>query len=178
MRVMSIISEALKKAEQRSQGAKNRPKLMRSKTLPRNTSLFTFPTYLFIFVLVATGIGYSLVQSYPERTIPVEGVDVVRLHNESAHPNEELLSPKLTPASAQFLIEEAPRLGAVIPRPSHNPLFNLSGIAYDDKGYMAVVNGDVVRVGDWIQNAKVKSISSRKIELEHSGKKVVIEKTF
>jgi hypothetical protein len=172
MRVMSIISEALKKAEQLSQDTKNRPRLMRSKAPSRNASLFTFPSYLVIFVLVATGIGYSLLQSYPEKYIPVKAADVVRLSNEGVP------SPESTPASAQFLIEEAPGLRAVTPKPAPTPLFNLSGIAYDNKGYMAVVNGDVVRAGDWIQNAKVKSISSWKIELEHSGKKVIIEKTF
>jgi hypothetical protein len=76
-------------------------------------------------------------------------------------------------ARSQFSVEEKPVFFG-----SESASFSLSGIAQFQDGYVAVVNGQILRRGDRVQGATVSAITSRAVELDYNGERIVLEKTF
>lgn len=52
--------------------------------------------------------------------------------------------------------------------------FNLEGIAWNDKGALAIINGAMVKVGDIIDGGKVTKIDKNSVEIEIDGKPLII----
>lgn len=53
-------------------------------------------------------------------------------------------------------------------------LLTLEGIMYNEKNPCAVINSQVVKIGDKVEGAVVKSISEYKVTLEDGGKEIVL----
>jgi len=75
-----------------------------------------------------------------------------------------LKSSPLEPAQGQFSAKEAPEEQA-----AENPSFVLNGVFSSQDGDYALVNNQIVKVGDMVGGAKVVRITSEGVQLELNG---------
>lgn len=171
---MSIISDALRKARERGIGGEWRaggPILPRKKK-HSSSSMNARPLVLMGFLVVLLA-GFLL---YPFAGRYLEDYGFPSLSfalGEKGSPIEKYASRAAGVRRGQYAVEEKPFfLG------SDNSSFSLSGIAEFQDGYVAVINGQILRRGNRIQGATVVAITSQSVELDYEGERIILEKTF
>jgi len=64
-------------------------------------------------------------------------------------------------------------------RPSDNPKRDLkwvlSGIVFNDRAPMAVINNKMVRTGDLVDQARVIAIEQESVQVEHDGRRITLK---
>lgn len=150
---MSIINEALKKAEQsiHNNSAKE--------TLPPETKPSAKPYILYILILVAGLFLSNFIFTLLSRTKTPAALKIA----ESAvkTPTKEIAAeptPVIPPAP---LLEE-------------NKAFILNGIFFSDNDGYALVNNQIVRENDLVDTATVKTITANTVELDNAGKIITL----
>lgn len=175
---MSIISDALKKARESRTSSESAVFSRERDRRPRQAkSGPRFSPAFLVFTGLAVVSGAVL---YPFYARPVYDKLAPHLVWGSAPPPLPKDDPSTgaghsagRPGRSQFSVEEKPMfLG------SENASFSLSGIAQFQDGYVAVVNGQILKKGDQIQGARVLAISSKSVELDYYGERIVLQKTF
>ena len=58
--------------------------------------------------------------------------------------------------------------------PAHEGTYKVSGVMRGSDGWTAVVNGQIVQVGDTVGDGKVVKITARSVTIEDNGKKVTV----
>lgn len=76
-------------------------------------------------------------------------------------------------------LSSPPASSSSVPRPYPTPpstqaLFSLTGITQSGTDLTAIINNELVRVGDWVSGAQVKSIQDRKVSLEFRGQEITL----
>lgn len=153
---MSIIYDALKKLERSNNQVKNDTGSQQPQAEPRKKRSILYPI-VFSLVLAASGLflGVKLYDISSK-----DGGIFVKLNK----PLSELNSFKET------LLKEVPLEKAAIPGlPQTAPGLGLSGVFFSDQEGYAIINGQIVRVGDEVEGSIVKSISVDEVELERAG---------
>lgn len=154
---MSIINEALKKAEQsiHNNSAKE--------TLPPETKPSAKPYILYILILVAGLFLSNFIFTLLSRTKTPAALKIA----ESAvkTPTKEIAakpSPVIPPAP---LLEE---------NKAPETAFILNGIFFSDNDGYALVNNQIVRENDLVDTATVKTITANTVELDNAGKIITL----
>ena len=154
---MSIINEALKKAEQsiHNNSAKE--------TLPPETKPSAKPYILYILILVAGLFLSNFIFTLLSRTKTPAALKIA----ESAvkTPTKEIAakpSPVIPPAP---LLEE---------NKAPETAFILNGIFFSDNDGYALVNNQIVRESDSVDGAEVKTITANTVELDNAGKIITL----
>ena len=169
---MSIISEALKKATQSRSlyvRATENSRIPKQK-FKSSRSVKTIPwVVMSVFLVVFTGI-----LAYPVLFQKSKGSSFFQSLQNRLSASQHTEKPELLGVSrSQYALEEKPLFMS-----SDSPPFSLSGIAQFQDGFVAVVNGQIVKKGDMIRGSKVLAITSRAVELDHEGQRIILEKTF
>ena len=162
---MSIIHEALKKA-----GVPPAPSARRQEgEHPRRPTFNWGPLFVIAVLVLISGPLLAPMFASPFRR------DTVRFDDFStaAPPAPQTLESNSGNRKAQFVIEEVPPFatpsaGTVL----ETPPLDLTGIVFSADRSYAIVNGQVVKVGDKIQGAEVKSITSETLTLEYEGRQI------
>ena len=144
---MSLIHEALEKAEQEKKGQWKRPVPEisahgSSKTTPKESLRMIYGisgALLFFFVV---GLIYFLTSSSPRTQKPEKKAEV---SSPSSSPS--------SPASLPFI---------------YKGRFSLTGITRTGTEWTAIINNELVRVGDWVSDATVESIQQGEVALAGS----------
>lgn len=165
---MSLIHEALEKLEQEKRGkGKNPAPEILAETLPSpsegispdpnkekksleensKTIYWIGGAVVFLFVL---GLVYLLVGSL-----------------KSAAPKRGSLAPSPSPVPLNSLTHS-------VESPSTQGLFSLTGITQSGSELTAIVNNELVRVGDSVSGARVKEIKDREVSLEFRGQEIIL----
>lgn len=150
---MSIIYEALKKVE--AQGAKE-PVLQKLKSRETKPKLKNIIIYILI---IAAGI---FLMNLFYKLISMPRVAAPRIKNVTVTANTAPAADKLNPA-----FETKASLPAK--EPASNPNFNLNGVFYSGNEAYALLNNQIIKVGDTVGGAVVKRISLEGVELEKDG---------
>jgi hypothetical protein len=144
---MSIINEALKKAEQSIHNN------LAKETSLSDTKPAAKPYILYILILAAglfiSNFIFGLL-SHRIKTPPAVKTPVKEITAEPA--------PVILPAP---LLEE-------------NKAFILNGIFFSDNDGYALVNNQIVREGDLVDTATVKTITANSVELDNAGKIITL----
>ena len=98
---------------------------------------------------------------------------------ESQLPVIEPPAPKpLTPAEGKVESPEVKGGGqdkaAALPKPPL-PALNITGLVWGSKKPQAIINGEIIKVGDTISGVKIVSIKKQSIEIEFYGEVLTIE---
>lgn len=157
---MSIINEALKKAEKSIHAA-----------LPaaqKNTAkrYAFYGAVLVLAVVIETGLFNLISRSGAPRNIPVEPAAALPIPAQQPAPSPAPLPPtegQHTMLSLQQVEKKAPELA-------------LNGIFFsEDKGYYALINNRIIKKGDIIEGAEVSRIDLDKVELVSEGRLITLK---
>ena len=85
----------------------------------------------------------------------------------SVVPKTGFVAPSSSPTPLNSL---TPSVGS----PSTQGLFSLTGITQSGSELTAIVNNELVRVGDWVSGARVKEIKDREVSLEFRGQEIIL----
>lgn len=166
---MSIIYDALKKVEE---SGIREDKAETGAVRPRRHN---YKAYLFYGVAACAGLFimnffFSLLSRPKER----EKLSVAQQPPQpapySAQPQQEILAPaqQLQPDASQ--IQDQPvESGSFVEMTSKGPLI-LNGIFFSEGQGYALINNHIVKQGDTVDGAAVKSIAADEVELEIDGK--------
>ena len=167
---MSIISDALKKARESRTSSENAVFRLERDRRPRQAKRGPrFSPAFLVFTGLAVVSGAVLYPFYARPVYDKLAPHLVWGSGPPPLPKDDAGRP----GRSQFSVEEKPMfLG------SENASFSLSGIAQFQDGYVAVVNGQILKKGDQIQGARVLAISSKSVELDYYGERIVLQKTF
>ncbi|MFH0918119.1 MAG: hypothetical protein V1830_03190 [Candidatus Omnitrophota bacterium] len=151
---MSIINDALKKTEEHLQKNTDKDNLAAPK--PAGVK----PFLLYILILLA---GLALGNF---------------IFNLLSHKVKTTREPKKVSDTAAAAINSLPKAGLPIPPPEEiKPLpasFILNGIFFSDNDGYALVNNQIVRENDYVDGAKVSSITANTVELDNAGKTITL----
>jgi len=156
---MSIIYEALKKAE--AQGAKQpiNDKLMTPKARPGMRMILVY-----ILVIIAAIFMMNLFYKLISTSHP-------------AKPAIQSVPPKVNAAPLPIQVKNPSPEVPVVPE-AQGPVFtrrlDLNGVFYSGSEAYALMNNQIIKVGDIIEGAIVKRISLEGVELEKDGQLVQI----
>jgi len=171
---MSIIYDALKKVGQKVE-ISNDPAPMSAAAPLQKARNSQFKGYLVIIGVLITGVAgasfvFRLIESVYKKNVagPSSPIAVV----------QPQASITLSKGQAQD-IQEALKVEVTAPAPKIEnlvvPSFVLNGIFFsENKGY-ALINNQIAKVGDLIGGALVKKIDTTQVELEYSGKQVILK---
>lgn len=155
---MSIINEALKKAEQSIHNNSTK------ETLPADTKLAAKPYILYILILVAglflSNFIFGLLSSRTK--IPAALKIAEPAVKTPAKEMAAVPSPIIPPAP--LLAENK------VPETA----FILNGIFFSDNDGYALVNNQIVRESDSVDGAEVKTITANSVELDNAGKIITL----
>lgn len=172
---MSIINEALKKAEQSIH--KNPAK----ETLPPNTKHAAKPYILYILILV-TGLFlsnfiFTLISHKPQGDGLASDGQSHKLAKTKTAAALNIIEPAVK-APAKMMASEPSPVIPPAPQLEENEVpetaFILNGIFFSDNDGYALVNNQIVRENDLVDGAKVKTITANTIELDNAGKIVTL----
>ncbi len=183
---MSIINEALKKAQKEKESAF--PLVGAELRFQKKHGFNWGPIFVLLVLFLITGPivapffaapfkKEATVGSLPSRTVPV---------GQNSLPDSMVQLPKNTIGSplstaahkGQFGIEESLRLpsspGTLVTSPStaFKRNFNLSGIVYSPKGSYCIINDKVVKVGETVGGATLLAITPEKVDLDYQGETI------
>ena len=187
---MSIINEALKKAGQDKQPAAASASKQTSFFVPEpNKKLIADlakkkqkvnwgPVFVIMVLVLITGPLVAPIFSSPYRStnsaflVPSYQEALATHRTQSAASGDRL---------AQFAIEESPILPAAssgiknplsVPLLGDRPNFAINGIVYSSPDSYCIINGRVVKVGEKINGAVLKSVTPDKAVLEYNGSRI------
>jgi type II secretory pathway component PulC len=152
---MSIINEALKKTEEQLQ--KNTVKETVSATKPTAPK----PILLYILILLAGLFLAQLIFNLLSNNIKTN-------LKPKANPQPVTIQPA-APAALPPLTSAPPET-----KKSPEATFVLNGIFFSDNSSYALVNNQIVRENDYVDGAKVNSITTRAVELENDGQIITL----
>ncbi len=182
---MSIINEALKKSRQDKPSQNMQPistsflnaDLNKKFTvdLPKKKNNINWgPIFVLLVLVLITGPLVAPIFSSPYRS--TTSAFLVPSYQATLAASQDA-----TNRQAQFAIEESPILpvgAAMIHNPitpigiENRPTFAINGIVYSSPESYCIINGRVVRVGDKIDGAILKSVSPEKAVLDFNGTKI------
>ena len=197
---MSIINEALKKAQRDPVAASSSPAIseLRLKTefkeelLGRKRRINWGPVFILIVLLLIVGPILAPLFSTPFKITAVsrpEAPALVSVGNAAAqalsegaprfdfaHRGPELVegpihSPAVRP---QFAVEETLVAPPLFQASTSKTDFILSGIVFSEKGSYCLVNGKVLRIGEAIDGATVVKIASDQVTLNANGQIITL----
>jgi len=163
---MSIIYDALKKVEGKVDAPGANPMNLKVEKLPAIRPKRKIKVY-FLYVLVITlsmviaNIAFSLIMRSNKLFAKRVNESVKSLKNLTIPRAQEL--PKTLPASA--VIPAAP----TIPKKPAPPALTLNGIFFSEEEGYALINNQILRIGESIEGATVKRINENEVELEFDG---------
>lgn len=189
---MSLIFEALKKLD-REKKAPERGFLVVGGAAPDVPARLRTPVLL-LALAAAGGAGFLAARALRPATAPAPAAApppvttvtaaVPRLAPPVPLPPESRAETAPSPSAAQpgaATATEAPREAArVAPVPETPaatpaaPVFALEAVADQEGHPVAIVNGQLVRVGDLVDGARVVRIAPEQVELDHGGRRVVL----
>ena len=173
---MSIIHEALKKAAQIKKRAKTTGAQKESQTLDSNDKItaiklepepaakkeplkkqkfLILPAVIMSMLFLIVAVGFLLNNYLLPKKIKTEGADLI--------PAKEVLPFSQLPTNK--------------PSPKTTPprAFVLSGIVYEDKEPMAVINDSIYTVGEYVSGAKITEITRQRVLLEKAGEEIELK---
>jgi hypothetical protein len=174
---MSIINEALKKAGQDLQ--KNSPK---DTTLPPKAG--GHPLLLYVLILTTGLFLGNLIFSLLKHQAAAHRLPSSQQNHKAVanglaftdHKHEQS-SDKNAVATSQAINPPVPS-GTLAATPQENKLletnFVLNGIFVSADGSYALINNRIVRVNDYVNGAKVSSITDNTVELENTAGKITL----
>ncbi len=191
---MSIINEALKKA-----GQDKHPAIAESSPASKQTSFFIAepnkklipelakkkqkvnwgPVFVLLVLVLITGPLVAPIFSSPYRS--TSSAFLVPSYQEALAASGQAKNGDPENRLAQFVIEESPILStatagirnALSPlRMADRPNFLINGIVYSSPDSYCIINGKVVKVGERINGATLKSVTPEKAILEYNGSKI------
>ena len=191
---MSIINEALKKAGQDKQ-----PASAASAPVSKQTSFFIpepnkklipelaqkkqkvnwGPVFVLLVLVLITGPLVAPIFSSPYRS--TSSAFLVPSYQEALAASQFVKKEDPQTRLAQFAIEESPILSATpagiksafppLGMTDH-PNFSINGIVYSSPDSYCIINGRVVKVGEKINGATLKSVTPEKAVLDYHGAKI------
>ena len=178
---MSIISEALKKAEQvrgRTDHAQDiyKSALTRKRFKSNQWVRGLMRVGFFLsFLAVLGGSGYFVLI----KSADVVGERLARgIRPQLAQVDTlTVLSHRDIPGSGRYIVEERPFHDVgVLSAQKGDPLFVLSGIAQNEDGYLAIINDQIFRKGDLVEGAQIIDITRDYVELELNDERIILER--
>ncbi len=182
---MSIINEALKKAQREPAGASpaavsdiRLKTQFKEELLGKKRRINWGPA--FILAVLSLIVGPILlplfstpfkVATAPSPSPVPELASVGAVMPQAPRMEAPLRSPAMSP---QFAIEEAPATPTLFRPLSPKPNYTLSGIVFSEKESYCLVNGKVLKVGESMGNASVVKITPEQVTLETNGGTVVL----
>jgi hypothetical protein len=188
---MSIINEALKKAEEESQRRKEKSKEFVStqpepQELKKEASLkrSLIAKFFLLGILCITAIAISLTSIKKKTTYPPVSADKPPQITKTG---EQALSVKGEdlPAPADADSSPSPPVPAH-PRPPEGqgrrgkvrkaslPFLSLEGIVWDEKKPLALINNKILSEGDVVREAKIVKISKKEVKLIFQGREFTL----
>jgi len=156
---MSIINDALKKAEQ---------------SLQKNTAPLPAPArskpYLIYILILVSGLALSqfIFHLLGEKAKPAPAIKIPPVPKPLvAETKTQIQNSETKPITPQVFF--APLLTQQKKAPES---FVLNGIFFSGNDSYALINNQIVRVGDAVDNALVKVIASNYVELENAGQTI------
>ena len=148
---MSIINDALKKAEQEGTSKSPLTSLLKNKPLLENRQRRAKNLLPFIGIISVILEAFLLYNLFPKKT----AVDKKSLlaHKSPARQANTLTGTRTIDAKEDL---------------------SLSGIVFSEKGSWAVINDSIVREGDMIEGAKLLKIEEESVELAFPDKKLIL----
>ena len=92
-------------------------------------------------------------------------------------PSAPAVQPRPAPAQAEPAAARPARVAAApteVPAPAVETTYTLQAVTAQDGQPVAIVNGQLVRVGDVIEGARVLRIDADAVELEKDGRRIVV----
>jgi hypothetical protein len=172
---MSLINDALTKA------AKQKESFFKdsspAKKAPRRWLELSLPRVAFLFLIL---IGVILISTNPAKlvfksTIAREKIEedlsaelpkeriAIPAENKTVVPDKEIVAPLeevIVPAEKKAIVKDEP------------PKLSLTGIIYEDKESLALINNRIVREGELIAGARVINIGPNKVILSFVGQEI------
>jgi len=136
--------------------------------------------YVALVVAIVWG-GYNLLWTEPRKPLPPVEVDVpVQMPTTSTAVQIDKLDIERIAAAEwghdPFKSSIKPR-GHTTDKPRKDLKWILSGIVYNERAPMAVINRKTVRPGDVIDNARVVTINQKTVLMERNGKRFTLRVT-
>ncbi len=168
---MSIINDALKKAEGDKSGLDRKDPLYRAQYATKRPGINWGPVFIVSVILLIAGPIIAPLFSSPfkkNRSLSLEQGSMPL----SALREDRLPAPMAGPAvtrKAQFGIEEAPRMALFGGRV---PQMAISGVVVSPQGSYCIINDTVVREGERIQGAQIVSVNANTVTVEYQGERL------
>lgn len=154
---MSIINEALKKAEKSIHAA---PPAAKKNTGKRYVF---YGAVLVLAVVVETGLFNLVSRSGAPKSAQVEPVTALPIPAQQLMPSSAPVPPPPPPSAPPLEKKTTPKLA-------------LNGIFFsEDKGYYALINNRIVKKGDIIEGAQVSRIDLDKVEIVSEGQLITLK---
>jgi len=163
---MSIINEALKKTQSQLEQINPASPPVQPHKSERNIGVLILTTLLFVGFLMSTGVFLFLI-----------------FKNHSAKAN--FVKNKILPAANNqsqgtvTLFTQAPMAAIQSPAPkdsSQGPShFVLNGIITMNKEKLALINNQILKEGDYIEDKRILSISMDKVEIFNKGEIIILK---
>ncbi|MET0552990.1 MAG: hypothetical protein ABW221_08135 [Vicinamibacteria bacterium] len=189
---MSLIFEALKKLD-REKKTPERGFLVLGGAPAAGERRLRVPALLLLLIaaagggfLIARGTNPGRAEAPPPVPSTTGPVTVPRLMPPAPLPPEAVEAPAIAArppaeaAPAAPVEREAPAtaapapLAAATPAPPATPAFALQAVAEQDGQPVAIVNGQLVRVGDLVNGARVLRIEREEVELDQAGRRLLL----
>lgn len=171
---MSIIHEALKKADKKSENLPSYiyPGSFKNK-IEKKRDFNWGPIFILLVLVLVTGPIVA-----PLFSTSIKQADVDSRELASLPATEETLEPSADSRKAQFGMEEMPlssrlAVGGTIMR-AQPPAFRLSGIVLDSQAAFCIINDEIIKQGGQISGAKLTRISADEAELDYQGQKIIL----
>ncbi|MBI4971058.1 MAG: hypothetical protein HZC17_04365 [Candidatus Omnitrophica bacterium] len=187
---MSIIADALKKAEVEKQVKKNpvqntlTTSVESSQSIKRTDSVYArtrknkWPlSFIFVALLILVVVAGSLFFVSKQKSVII--VPATAKQSDSGIEFSFDVQPKnvtLAPISSALKVAESPKaLALTVPVPVAEPAkseFILSGIIDDPVTPSAIINNEIVEVGEVVHGAKVVRIDAHRVVLEKDNREI------
>ena len=164
---MSIINDALKKAQKQDNqpkstpAAEGRPGVEVQQYQKKKSDVNWGPFFVLAVLLLITGPIVAPLFSSPFRN---------QSHT-SLNAPQDLKTQAVDARKAQFGIEEAP--ANMMPLMAI-PNLAVTGIVYSDQDSYCIINGKILKVGDKIQGAKLVDVTPMSVTLEYHGERLTL----
>ena len=191
---MSIIYEALKKMQNGPQDESNlppKPTSIPATVKPRTMFLGMRRSFVLALTVITAGILIArLITNKPEgQCLPAgrqgaasdqpEGSGWASdspTHSRSHKPTAQSSHKKIYPAAGTTPLREQTRSAKEKLSAQETPELILNGIVLSLDGNLALINEEILKVGDDIRGAKVEEIIDQQVTLTLQGKKIILKK--
>lgn len=181
---MSIINEALKKAESTKEfkpiySDKFR-QTIEAESHKRSKQVNWGPIFVLMVLFLITGPLIAPVFSTPFRkgNLAYPTLSKTTSYLIPAQSTALTSVPASQTRQAQFGLEEAPRAALMSPQAfapmAPSPRFTLTGIVYADKSSFCILNNTVVKLGQELNGAKLVDVQPHQIKLLYHGEEMTL----